>query len=72
MNPHPAKLICVNFQSLEVRYRDPQPQVLGNYSCLFNLRSNSYKSCCLNCHFIPNNSDLIGKIKQIKNDYSRD
>ena len=34
--PYPAKLIYLNFQSLEVvsRYRDPQPQVVENYSYL--------------------------------------
>ena len=33
-NPYPAKLIHLNFQPLEVvsRYRDPQPQVVENYS----------------------------------------
>ena len=42
----PAKLIYLNFQALEVmsRYRDPQPQVLENYSYLFNLRAEIYKS----------------------------
>ena len=31
--PYPAKLNNLNFQPLEVvsRYRDPQPQVVGNY-----------------------------------------
>ena len=39
INPYPAKLINLNFQPLEVvsRYRDPQPQVVENYSYLFNL-----------------------------------
>ena len=34
LNPYPAELIYLNFQSLEVvsRYRDPQPQVVENYS----------------------------------------
>ena len=27
------------------RYRDPQPQVVDNYSYLFNLRPNIYKYC---------------------------
>ena len=33
VNPHPAKLIYLNFQPLEVvtRYRDPQTQVVENY-----------------------------------------
>ena len=37
INPNHAKLIYLNFQSLEVvsRYRDPQPQVVENYSYLF-------------------------------------
>ena len=37
---HLAKLIYYNFQPLKVvsRYRDPQPQVVENYSYLFNLR----------------------------------
>ena len=44
-NPYPAKLVYLNFQPLEVvsRYRDPQPQVVENYSYLFNLRPNIYK-----------------------------
>ena len=44
-NPYPAKLVYLNFQPLEVvsRYRDPQPQVVKNYSYLFNLRPNIYK-----------------------------
>ena len=62
VNPYPAKYIYLNFQPLEVvsRYRDPQPQVIENYSYLFNFRPNIYKSWHLNSHFIPNNSDLIG------------
>ena len=45
-NPYPAELIYLIFQPLEVvsRYRDPQPQVVENYSYLFNLRPNIYKS----------------------------
>ena len=33
-NPYAAKLIYLNFQPLEVvsRYRDPQPQVVEDYS----------------------------------------
>ena len=56
------KLIYLNFQPLEVvsRYRDPQPQVIENYSYVFNLRLNIYKCWCLNSHFISNYSDLIG------------
>ena len=48
------------------RYRDPQPQVVENYSYLFNLRPNIYKYCWLNNHLIPNNSDLIVLMKRIK------
>ena len=45
-NHYPAKLIYLNFRPLEVvsRYRDPQPQVVENYSYFFNLRPNIYKS----------------------------
>ena len=45
VNPYPAKLIYLNFQPLEVvsRWRDTQPQVVENYSYLFNLRPNVYK-----------------------------
>ena len=62
INPSPAKAIYLNFQPLEVvsRYRDPQPQVVKNYSYLFNLRPNIYKYWCLNIHFVPNTSDLFG------------
>ena len=44
VNPYPAKVIYLNFQPLEVvsRYRDPQPQVVQNYSNLHNLRPNLY------------------------------
>ena len=37
LNSYPAKLINFIFQQLEVvsRYRDPQPQVVENYSYLF-------------------------------------
>ena len=60
---YPAKLIYLNFQPLKAVCRDPQPQVFENYSYLFNLWTNIYKSWCLNSHFIPNNSDLIGWYK---------
>ena len=62
INPYPAKLNYLNFQTLEVvsRYRDPQLQVVENYSYLFNLRRNIYKSWYINSHFIPNISGLIG------------
>ena len=56
-------LIHLNFQPLEVvsRYRDPQHQLVENYSYLFNLRPNVYKYCGVNGHYIPNNSGLIGE-----------
>ena len=40
LNSYPAKLIYLNFHPLEVvsRYRDPQPQVVENYSYLLNLQ----------------------------------
>ena len=36
--------------------------LLLNYSSnyVFNLEPNIYKSLCINTHFIPNNSDLVG------------
>ena len=44
-NPYHAKLIYLYFQPLVVsRYRDPQPKVVENYTYLFNLRPNNYKS----------------------------
>ena len=61
LNPHPARLIYLNFEPLEVvsRYRDPQPPVVENYSYLFNLGTSILKSWCLDTHFIPNNSELV-------------
>ena len=57
VNTYLAKLFFFKFQPLEVvsryrdsqpevvsRYRDSQPQVAENYSYLFNLRPNIYKS----------------------------
>ena len=63
VDPSPAEVIYLFFQPLEVvsRYRDPQPQVAENYSYLFDLNTNICKFCCLNSHFIPYNSDTIGK-----------
>ena len=48
--PYPDQLINFNFQPLEVvsRYRDPQPQVVENYSYSFNLSPNIYKYWSLN------------------------
>ena len=55
------------------RYRDPQPQVAQNYSYLFNLSTNIYKSWCLDTYSIPNNRDFGQlKKKQIKNENNRD
>ena len=57
VNSYYVKLIYLNFQPPEVvsRYRDPQPQVVENYSYLFILRQS------LNIHFIPNNSAVTGQ-----------
>ena len=54
-NPLTAKINNLIFYPLEVvfRWRDP-------YSFLFILRHSICKYWCLNTHFIPNNSDLIG------------
>ena len=62
INPYAAKVIYLNFQPLEAvsRYRDPQPQVVENYSYLFNLKPNIYKSWYLNSHLLPNSNDFIG------------
>ena len=51
------------FQALKVvyRYRDPQPQVLENYTYLVNLRPNIYNYWCTNANYIPNISDLISE-----------
>ena len=56
VNPlDPAQFIYLNFQPLQAvsRYRDPQPQVVENYSYLFILRPNIYKSFCLYSYFSP-------------------
>ena len=42
------------------RYHDPQLQVGKNYTYLLYFIPKISKSSCLNSHFIPNNSDLIG------------
>ena len=57
-DPHPAKLIYLNFHPIEVesRYRYPQLLINEDSAYLFNLM---YKSWCLNTHIIPNNCDLI-------------
>ena len=46
INPYAVKLIYLNFHPLEVvfHYRNPQLQVGENYSHLFNLRPNFFKS----------------------------
>ena len=70
LNPYPANLIYFNFQPLEVvsRYRDPQPQVVENYSHLFKLRPNIYKSVLS----LPITVVFNRLIQLIKNDYCRD
>ena len=59
-NPYPAKFFYLNFHQLEVvsRYRDPQLQEGENYSYLFNLRPNIWKSFFLNTNFIPNTCNM--------------
>ena len=52
-HPAIAKLVILNFQTLEVVGR------VANYSYLLDLRPNIYKFCCLNSQFIPDNSNLI-------------
>ena len=49
LNLHLVKLIYLNFHPFEIvsRHRDPQPEVVENYSYLFNLIQNIYKSCFL-------------------------
>ena len=61
VSAYPAKILYLNFYPLQVvsRYRDPQLQLPKNYAYLINLRTNIYKSWCLDPHFIPNNSDSI-------------
>ena len=61
LTPFFAKVIYLNFQPFEVvdRGSETQPQVVENYSCLFNLGWNIYKSCCLNTNFLPDINDLI-------------
>ena len=55
INPYPPNLLYLNVQPLEVvsRYRDPQPQVVENYSYLFNLRPNIYKAVCYTAISFP-------------------
>ena len=45
-NPYRAGLFYFYLQAFEVvaRYRDPQPQLLENDSCMFNLRPTICKS----------------------------
>ena len=52
-NPNTAKLNNLNFHPLEVvsRYRDPQFQVGGNYSYLYNLNQNICQSTTFNVLF---------------------
>ena len=60
VDPYPAKFIYLNFHPLEVvsRYRDPQLQVVWNYTYLFILSTDIYKSWRSDTHFIPNNREL--------------
>ena len=58
-NPYPAKLIYIQFQPLEVVSRQGL-EVAENYSYLLILAPNIYKFWCLNTHYFPNKSDLIG------------
>ena len=57
------ELNYINFKPLKVvsRYRDPQLQVAENYSYLFILRSNIWKSWCLNTQLVADISDLNDK-----------
>ena len=61
LNPYPAKINNLYFHPLLVvsRYSDPQLQVTENYSYFFNFSTNISKSCCLDTHFIHNNSDFV-------------
>ena len=61
IHPYPAKLIYLNFHPLEVasRFRDPQPQVVENYSYLFNLTFTDLDIQTV-INFIPDNSGFIG------------
>ena len=64
INHDPAKLIYLNFHSLEIvsRFRDPKLQiVLKSYSHLFYFSANICASLCLKTHFIPNIGDLVVK-----------
>ena len=73
-NHYPAELFDFNFQPLEIvsRYRDPQPQVVENYSFLFNLRPNIDKSWMFKHTFNSQYRWSDWLIKQVKNDSSRD
>ena len=70
LHPYPAKLNNLNFQPHEVV--SPQLQMAENYWYLFNSTPKLCKYLYLNTHFNPNNSDLIGLIKRVKNNFSRD
>ena len=56
INPLTAKLFNLNFHPLEVvsRWRDPQLQVIENYSDLTKWMSTFFKYCWLMSHFIFN------------------
>ena len=53
------------------RYRDPQVQVGGNYSYLFNLRPNICKCLCLNTHYHSQYYWFGRPIEPIQNEYNR-
>ena len=57
LNTYSTKLIYLNFQSHKVvsRYRDPQPQVVVNYSHLLNMKEKKILILML----LNNNTDLI-------------
>ena len=74
INPYPAELIYLNFQTLEVvsRYRDPQPQVIENYSYLFYLRPKHLQILMFKHQFVSQYEWFDRLVKKVKNDNSRD
>ena len=56
-----AKFNKTNLHPLVPCNRDPQLQVVEDFSYLFSLKSNICKSWYLSPHLILNNSDLIGE-----------
>ena len=61
VNPCTAKFNILNFQLLKVvsRYRDPQPEVVENFSYLFYLWPRIGKYLSLNTQLLPDTSDLV-------------